>query len=222
MRMRTSSRRVEVFSIDPCRPSWPLIRRVAQRIRCGEVVAVPTDTVYGLAADPFREGAAERIFEIKRRPESNPILLLIDSLEQLNEVASDLPPTFRRIAAAFWPGPLTIVVPASPRVPSAITAGTGTVAVRLPAAPLIRRLIRASGCPLTGTSANLSGSPAATSANEVKRQLRGRVYHIVDGGNVDGGRSRLSQPSTILDLTSEPRIVRQGAVSWAELAKYLA
>jgi len=215
--MRGCSNRMEVFRIDPCRPSWPLIRRVAQRIRGGEVVAVPTDTVYGLAADPFREGVAERIFEIKRRPELNPILLLIDSVEQLKDVARDLPPVFKEIAAAFWPGLLTIVVPASPRVPAAITAGKGTVAVRLPAAPLIRRLIRASGCPLTGTSANLSGRPAATAADEVKRQLSGRVYHMVDGG-----RSSLRQPSTILDLTSEPRIVRQGAVSWTELAKYLA
>ena len=208
---------MKVFPIDRCRPSWPLIRRVAQLIRSGEVVAVPTDTVYGLAADPFREGVAERIFEMKRRPESNPILLLIDSLEQLSSLAQDLPPAFRRIAGAFWPGPLTLVVPASPLVPAAITAGTGTIAIRMPGAPLVRRLIRASGCPLTGTSANLSGSPAATTANEVKRQLSGRVYHIVDGG-----RSRLCQPSTILDLTSEPRIVRQGAVSWTELAKYLA
>ena len=208
---------MKVFPISPLRPSWTLIRSVAQLIRSGEIVAVPTDTVYGLAADPFRKGVAERIFEIKRRPESNPILLLIDSLEQLSSLAQDLPPAFRRIAGAFWPGPLTLVVPSSPLVPAAITAGTGTVAVRMPGAPLVRRLIRASGCPLTGTSANLSGSPAATTANEVKRQLSGRVYHIVDGG-----RSRLSQPSTILDLTSEPRIVRQGAVSWTELAKYLA
>lgn len=215
--MAASSRRVEVFRIHPHRPSWPVIRRVAQRIRGGEVVAVPTDTVYGLAGDPFRKGVAESIFEIKQRPESNPVLLLIDSLEQLSDVAVELPPTFRRIAAAFWPGPLTIVAPASRRVPAAITAGTGTVAVRLPAAPLIRRLIRAAGCPLTGTSANLSGSPAATTAEQVKRQLSGRVYHIVDGG-----RSPSRQPSTILDLTSEPRIVRQGAVRWTELAKYLS
>ena len=214
--MAASSRRTEVLRVHPHRPSWPVIRRVAQLIRGGEVVAVPTDTVYGLAADPFRQGVAERIFEIKQRPESNPILLLIDSPEQLRDVARDLPPAFPGIAAAFWPGPLTIVVPASARVPAAVTAGTGTVAVRLPAASLIRRLIRASGCPLTGTSANLSGSPAATTADEVKRQLSGRAYHIVDGG-----RSRLRQLSTILDLTSEPRIVRQGAVPWTELAKYL-
>ena len=215
--MAASSQRAEVFRIHPDRPSWPLIRRVARLIREGEVVAVPTDTVYGLAADPFRKGVAESIFEIKQRPESNPILLLIDSLEQLSDVARDISPAVRRIAAAFWPGPLTIVAPASPRVPAAITTGTGTVAVRLPAAALIRRLIRASGCPLTGTSANLSGSPAATSADQVKRGLSGRVYHIVDGG-----RSRLPQPSTILDLTSEPKIVRQGAVSWTELAKHLS
>ena len=202
--------------VDPHRPSWPALRRAAAAIRAGEVIAVPTDTVYGLAANPFHPAAAERIFAIKGRPESNPILLLIDSRAQLGLVTENLPEPFDRIAARFWPGPLTIVLPASAATPAAITARTGTVAVRLPASRLVRSLIRAAGCPLTGTSANRSGRRAATTASEVRRQLRKRVYYIVDGG-----RSRGRQPSAILDLTGRPRILRPGAVSWTQLEKYL-
>ena len=186
-------------------------------IRAGAVVAVPTDTVYGLAANPFDPAAVERLFAIKRRPESNPILLLLDSRRQLGLVARDLPKTFDRIAARFWPGPLTIVLPASSAVPKTITAGSGTIAVRLPASRLVRSLIRAAGRPLTGTSANLSGRPAATTAREVQLQLGRRIYYIVDGG-----RSRKRLPSTIVDLTGRPRILRPGAISWAQLEKYLS
>lgn len=202
--------------INPQRPSWVELRRAAAAIRAGEVIAAPTDTVYGLTANPFHAGAVKRLFAIKGRPESNPILLLIDSREQLGLVAGDLPESFGRIAARFWPGPLTIVVPASAAAPSAITAGTGTVAVRLPASRIARSLIRAARCPLTGTSANVSGRPAATTAREVQLQLGKRVYYIVDGG-----RSRGRQLSTILDLTGPPRILRRGAVSWTQLEKHL-
>lgn len=207
----------KVISIDPRRPSWRKIRRVAAAIRRGEVAATPTDTLYGLAADPFLPGVAQRIFTIKQRPESKPILLLIDSVEQLHRLARELPPFFPRLAAAFWPGPLTVILRAADKVPEAITAGTGTVAVRWPAAALVRALVRAAGSPLTGTSANLSGMPPATTAAEVKRQLGEKIYYIVDGG-----RSYHQQPSTILDLTSEPRIVRQGAIRWSQLREYLA
>ncbi len=205
-----------MIRVDPHRPSWAAVRRAAAAIRVGEVIAVPTDTVYGLAANPFDPGAVERLFAIKRRPESNPILLLIDSREHLALVARDLPKTFDRIAAHFWPGPLTIVLPANAAVPKTITAGTGTVAVRLPASRLVRSLIRAAGRPLTGTSANLSGRSAATTAREVQLQLGKQVYYIVDGG-----RSRWRRPSTILDLTGRGRILRPGAVSWAQLEKHL-
>ena len=205
-----------MIRVNPHRPSWADVRRAAAAIRVGEVIATPTDTVYGLAANPFDPAAVERLFAIKRRPESNPILLLIDSREQLVLVARDLPKTLDRIAARFWPGPLTIVLRASSAVPKTITAGTGTVAVRLPASRLVRSLIRAAGRPLTGTSANLSGRSAATTAREVQLQLGKRVYYIVDGG-----RSRWRQPSTILDLTGRARILRPGAVSWAQLEKYL-
>jgi L-threonylcarbamoyladenylate synthase len=201
-----------VVGIDPHRPDWPGVRRVAAVIRRGGVVAIPTDTVYGLAANPFLPGVAERIFRIKRRPETRPILLLIDSMDRLEGLVESLPPVFRKIAAAFWPGPLTLVLHASTSVPEAITAGTGTVAVRWPAAALPTALIRAAGAPLTATSANLSGRRAAVTVGEVQRQLGGRVDCIVDGG-----RAPRLLSSTIVDLTNGYRIVRQGAIPASRL-----
>ena len=214
--MAASYHRSPVVGIDPYRPQWPRIRRVAAVIRQGGVVAIPTDTVYGLAGDPFLPGVAERIFRIKRRPETRPILLLIDSLERLEGLVCAPPPVFRKIVAAFWPGPLTVILSASSRVPQAVTAGTGTVAIRWPAAALPRALIRAVGAPLTATSANLSGRRAALTAADVERQLGGSVDCIVDGG-----RAPRANPSTILDLTKEYRIVREGAVPAAQLRVFL-
>jgi L-threonylcarbamoyladenylate synthase len=212
-----SYRHSPVVVIDPYRPEWPCIRRVAAAIRQGGVVAIPTDTLYGLAGNPFLPGVAERIFRIKRRPESRPILLLVDSMERLQGLVCGPPPVFRKIAAEFWPGPLTVILRASDFVPEAITAGTGTVAVRWPAAALPRALIRAAGSPLTATSANLSGHRAAETAAEVECQLGGHVDCIVDGG-----RAPRTRPSTILDLTKEYRIVREGAVAASRLRAFLA
>lgn len=215
--MAASYRRSPVVLIDPYRPEWPRIRQVAAVIRQGGVVAIPTDTFYGLAGNPFLPGVAERIFRIKRRPETRPILLLIDSLERLENLVCAPPRVFQKIAAAFWPGPLTVILRASNRVPETITAGTGTVAVRWPAAALPRALIRAAGSPLTATSANLSGRRAALTAADVEHQLGGSVDCIVDGG-----RAPRTGPSTILDLTKEYRIVREGAVPASRLRAFLA
>jgi L-threonylcarbamoyladenylate synthase len=180
------------------------------------VVAIPTDTVYGLAGDPFRPGVVERIFRLKQRAENQPILLLIDSLDRLRGLVRDVPRGFRTIANRFWPGPLTVILAAAESVPRSVTAGTGTVAVRWPASPFVRALIREAGAPLTGTSANLSGRPAAVTAEEATRQVGGGVYYVVDGG-----RSPSRLPSTLLDLTGKPRIVRNGAVPAARLKTYL-
>ncbi|MEX2299705.1 MAG: L-threonylcarbamoyladenylate synthase [Bryobacterales bacterium] len=205
-----------VVVIDPWRPQWPLVRGAAALIRQGGVLAIPTDTLYGLAGNPFLPGVAERIFRIKRRPENQPLLLLIDSMDRLECLVDTPPRAFRRIAAAFWPGPLTIILRAKAAVPDAVTAGTGTVAVRWPAAALPRALIRAAGSPLTATSANVSGRRAAQTAAEVQHQLGGAV-----DGIVDGGRAPRTRPSTIIDLTKEYRMVREGAVPASLLRPFL-
>lgn len=203
--------------LDPHRPSWSEVRRAAQKIRQGEVIATPTDTLYGLAADPFQARAVERIFEIKRRPETHPILLLIDSDAQLEAACEEPPELFHTLASEFWPGPLTMILRATERVPDVVTAGTGTVAVRRPAAEIPRRLARLAGRPLTGTSANVSGRPAAQTAREVQQQLGNDLPLILDGG-----RSPSTLPSTIIDLTGRLRIIRPGVISEARLRRYLA
>ena len=204
---------MQSWTINRFRPAWNDIRQAAAAVRCGQVLAIPTDTVYGLAADPFNVSAVQRVFHIKRRPETLPILLLIGQNSQLDGLIEGPPPeTFERLAAAVWPGPLTMILRASPRIPSIVTAGTGTIAVRLPAAPIPRALARLAG-PITGTSANLSGRPAARTADDVKQQLASCVQsNRTPPDIIDGGPSRTLRPSTIVDLTGAPRILRQGAI----------
>ena len=193
--------------VNPAQLSRSALGRVAHGIRAGQVAAIPTDTVYGLAADPFQPAVVERIFRLKGRPEGKPLLLLAASRQQAEELAARLPEVFAVLAARFWPGPLTMIVAASPAIPQAVTAWTGTVAVRVPGAVLTRELIRAAGRPLTGTSANRSGQPAAESAAQVREQFPAGLDWILDGGP-----ARASAPSTIVDLTGRPRVVREGAI----------
>ncbi len=198
-------------------PPLGALRRASSEIRRGRVVAARTDTLYGLLADASNEAALRRVFRAKGRPESKPILLLVDSEAQLARLVRHFSPEFAPLARAFWPGPLTMVLPASSRVPSLVTAGSGTVAVRQPASPLVRCLARHAGCALTGTSANRSGQRGARSADEVVSQLRFRVPLVLDSGRVSE-----PEPSTILDLTAElPRILRQGRVSRAAIERTL-
>jgi L-threonylcarbamoyladenylate synthase len=181
-------------------------------LHAGGVIAFPTDTAYGLGADPFSERAVRRIFEIKGRAEDKPILLLVNSVEMARRVAT-ITDRAMAVAARFWPGPLTMILPARPNVPSLVTAGTGTIGVRWPAAPFANRLLSAWDGPITATSANRSGMESAVTAAEVRIQLEGRATMLIDGGPLParGG-------STLLDLTQTPaRILREGPVSIADL-----
>ncbi len=215
--MTASLRRARVLPIHPTRPQWRRVRIAAAAIRRGELLVIPTDTVYGLAADPFCKAAVERIFHVKKRAKNQPLLLLVDRAERLPELIAEMPESLPKIAADFWPGPLTVILPAGPKIPKGIAAGTDTVAVRVPAAPLTRAIIGASGGVLTGTSANLSGEPPASTAAEATRQFGDSVYYIVDGGPAPR-----RQPSTILDLSANnPRIVRRGSLPWTRLTSYL-
>jgi L-threonylcarbamoyladenylate synthase len=181
-------------------------------LRAGGVVGLPTDTNYGLAADPFNQRAVSQIFNIKGRPETKPILLLVDSLEMTEQIT--LPNVlFRKVARAFWPGPLTLVLPARPAVSEGVTAGSGTVGVRWPLAPFATELVHHFGGPLTATSANRSGKPACVTATEVQNQLGSTLSILVDGGELPsrGG-------STLLDLTADPpTLLREGPVDFDTL-----
>ena len=186
-------------------------------ILSGKVVAFPTDTFYGLGADPFNLAAVSEIFRIKGRTADRPIPLLVDSIDQAADVAQNPPKLFFTLAEKFWPGALTLVVPASAQIPLKVTANTGKVGLRWPLAPFVVALIAAAGRPLTGTSANLSDREPCSTADEVDCQIGDVLPLILDGGLTRGGLA-----STVVELTGNSgHIVRQGGVPESELKEYL-
>ena len=181
----------------------------AEVISRGGVMAFRTDTFYGLGADPFNAAAVARIRELKGREDDKPILLLVSDQDQIERVIAQRTEAFARVAAAFWPGPLTIVGVAVAALPEAITAGTRTVGVRLPADESVRALVRECGGVLTATSANPSGREPARSAQAVAEYFPGNDLDLI----LDGGEVTITEPSTVLDATiSPPRVVREGAI----------
>jgi tRNA threonylcarbamoyl adenosine modification protein (Sua5/YciO/YrdC/YwlC family) len=183
----------------------------------GKVLAFPTDTFYGLGADPFNLAAVSEIFRIKRRLADRPLPLLVDSIDQAGDLAHNPPKLFYTLAQKFWPGPLTLVVPASRQVPLKVTANTGKVGLRWPLAPFVVALIAAAGRPLTGTSANLSDGESCSTADEVDCQLGDVLPLILDGGLTRGGLA-----STVVEITGEiGRILRPGGIPESDLKEYL-
>ena len=184
-------------------------------LRNGGVIAYPTDTVYGLGAGIGFPRAIERIYAVKERPLSMPLPLLLDDVFQLTELADSVPPLARLLMEKFWPGGLTLVLPASSSVPDFITAGGKTVAVRIPDHPVPLALIKALGTPIVGTSANLSGQPSALTADEVYSQIGAKIDFVIDGGWCPDGKE-----STIIDVTGvKPVILREGAISRVEIER---
>ncbi len=212
--------RAEILKISNDKPEASLIRYAADQIRAGEVLGMPTDTFYGLAADPFNLRAVDRVYEIKSRSRYKPLSLLIESVEQAEEMARPLPEEFEALARKFWPGPLTIIVKASSRLPLKVTANTGNVALRIPNSRIPLAVVQAAQIPITATSANLSGEAECTTALAVRDQLKDRISIIVDGGT-----SPREVPSTIVDLTDEDarwRILREGAIPSQEISEFFA
>jgi L-threonylcarbamoyladenylate synthase len=193
------------------------IRRGAEVIRAGGLVAFPTETVYGLGADALSERAVARIFEAKERPRGNPLIVHLASAAALESVAERVPLRARDAAARFWPGPLTLVLPRGGAVPLITTGGLDTVAVRVPSHPVARALIEASGRPIAAPSANRSGRPSPTRARHVLDDLDGRIEMILDGGPTQVGVE-----STVLDTTADPPILlRPGGVTLEALQQCL-
>ncbi len=208
----------EILRISAQSPSADVLRYAAERLLHGEVVAIPTDTVYGLAADPFNLSAVEEIFRVKGRAEERALPILVNSLDQAMLLAREVPRNFLRLAEEFWPGALTLVVDASHRLPLKVTANTGRIALRWPRSEVVARLIEEFDGPLTGTSANLSGSPACSSAEQVFDQIGDRLQVILDAGE-----TKSSRPSTIVELHGDTwRILREGAISAKEISAALA
>ena len=195
------------------------VPQAAEIIRAGGLVAIPTETVYGLGANAMDEEAVAKIFLAKGRPQDNPLIIHISCAEELTRYCHDIPEAAWRLAERFWPGPLTMVLPVKPCVPKRTTAGLSTVAVRCPKTQVTRELIRAAGVPIAAPSANLSGKPSTTTAAHVLHDYGtgGRIDAIIDGGPCEVGVE-----STIVDLTGEkPRLLRPGGITPEELRDLL-
>lgn len=192
-----------------CPADYPALTRAARIIAQGGVIAFPTDTVYGLCCDLFNPDAVARIYEIKGRPATMPLIAMLAECGQWPQVATALPNAARQFMQRWWPGPLTIILPARPDIPEPVLGGGATIGVRIPDHPVALKLLHLTGRPLATTSANLSGQPSVNTATEVAAQLGRRVDLILDAGDAPGGI-----PSTILDCTTTPpTILRQGPIT---------
>ncbi len=205
-----------MLRIHPDEPEPRLVSQVVASLQRGDVVALPTDTFYGLAVDPVNLRAVERIYELKTRAKHKPLSLLISDMAQAYELAREIDNTFDKLAERFWPGPLTIVVKAGSKLPLRVTANTGNVALRVPEAQICRSVVQALGLPITATSANLSGLSECTYAGCVREQFGDKIPLIVDGGP-----TARAVATTIVDLSGGGNswtILREGAIPTYEVA----
>ena len=209
----------EILSVHPDEPQPDRIDYIVSCLRKGNVVALPTDTFYGLAVDPVNLRAVERIYQIKKRLKHKPLSLLIASVSQAYELAHDTDVLFDKLVERFWPGPLTIIVRAGTKLPLRSTANTGNVALRVPDAVIPRAVVECFGLPITATSANLQGASECTHASCVRDQIGDRIPLIVDGGP-----TARTLPTTIVDLSLGPgrwEVLREGAIPTHEIVMAL-
>ncbi len=188
-------------------------QKAADIIKKGGIVAIPTETVYGLAADAFNEEAIKKIFWAKGRPSDNPLIVHIADLNDIYLVVSKFPDIAKKLAEKFWPGPLTMILPKKSSVPDSVTAGMESVAVRFPSHPIAREIIKKANCPLVAPSANISGKPSPTSFGHVVNDLSGKIDAIVDGGECSIGVE-----STVVSLLEAvPKILRPGVITVSDI-----
>lgn len=193
------------------------IVRAAREIKAGEIVAFPTETVYGLGANAFDENAVRKIFVAKKRPADNPLIVHIWNKEQFLEVSSEVNPKTLVLIEKFFPGPLSVLVRKSPKIPNVVTAGLPTVSVRMPSSPIALKFLKACGVPVAAPSANLSGRPSATSWKHVLHDLDGRIPLALKGPN-----SKFGMESTVIDCTRDPPVLlRPGAIPLEEIEKVI-
>jgi L-threonylcarbamoyladenylate synthase len=205
------------LTVDPRHPQPDIVAQAAAVLKAGGVVAFPTETVYGLGANALDAESVARIFTAKGRPSNNPLIVHTTSVAAAKQLCGEWSGNAQRLAEGFWPGPLTLVLPKADRVPSIVTAGGPTVAIRLPDHPVARALIEAAGVPLAAPSANLSTRVSAVRAEHVLKMLDGRIEMVLDGGPTPGGLE-----STVVDLShDQPRILRPGLVAADRIAAAL-
>jgi len=207
----------EMCPIDPAQPDQSLLEKAAAVVKNGGIVIFPTRTLYGIGVDAFNREAVNRVFRIKQRDAQNPLSVLIRSRDAVAALAAKIPSAAEKFMAALWPGRLTIVFSARPNVLSSLTAGTGKIGIRMPEHPAASGLVESLNCPLTATSANLSGQPGADSVDQLPVELLRNVDLVIDAGKLKGGIG-----STVVDVTvSPPVILREGEVSRKELFGFL-
>jgi len=207
----------DVLRVDPANPDNELIARAAECLRAGGLVAFPTETVYGLGAHALDRAAILRVFAAKERPATDPLIVHLATLDAATALVEQIPPAAIELAARFWPGPLTMVLKKSARVPDEVTAGLATVAIRVPSHPVARALLERARIPVAAPSANLFSRPSPTRAAHVLADLNGRIDMIVDGGVTEVGLE-----STVVDLSGPiPTVLRPGAVDLDALRQVL-
>jgi L-threonylcarbamoyladenylate synthase len=213
LRLPVDNTQMRRVFVDPESPQRDAIQEAAKWIVNGGVVALPTDTLYGLAADPFSAAAVARVFAVKGRAAERALPLIAADAAQVTTHLGRLPAIAQRLADRFWPGPLTLLLAAPPALAADVSGGTGKVGVRVPADPVARAICAQARQPITATSANVSGQPATADPGEVERTVGDRIDLLVDTGTTRGGA-----PSTIVDATgAEAVLVRAGAISWEEI-----
>lgn len=199
----------KLVKVDTENPEKSVLTEAAEILKNGGLVAFPTETVYGLGANGLDEKACKRIYEAKGRPSDNPLILTIGDLDGLYKIVGKVTENAKKIINAFWPGPITLVLPKADCVPETVTGGLDTVAVRYPSNKIARELIKIAGIPVAAPSANSSGKPSPTRASHVEFDLNGKIEMIIDGGAADWGLE-----STILDVSEDkPVLLRPGAVT---------
>ena len=209
--------KTEIITVNPDNINLVYIKDAAEKIKDGGLVAFPTETVYGLGADTFNPKAAAKIFEAKKRPLEDPLIVHIAQQNELYKLTENIPDMALKLADEFWPGPLTLVLEKSKNVPDIVTAGLDTIAVRVPANRVALALIKFSETPIAAPSANLFGRPSPTAAQHVLDDLSGKIDIVIDGG-----RASVGVESTILDLTQNPPVIlRPGGVSVEELDRVI-
>jgi L-threonylcarbamoyladenylate synthase len=207
----------KILSVKDIQTDIDNIQLVADTLRTGGLAAMPTETVYGIATNALDEKAVSRIFSVKGRPQDNPLIVHIADVEELSALVQEITLNARKLAEAFWPGALTMVLPSSGLIPKSVNAGLGTIAVRMPGLPVTREIIRRAGVPIAAPSANISGSPSPTTAQHCIDDLWGKVELIADGGECTVGLE-----STVISLaTATPCILRPGMITPEQIAEAL-
>ena len=210
--------KVRILDVNPDHPDPGITRMAGEMIRKGGVVVFPTQCLYGLGADARNAEAVARIFAIKRRPPTKPLLILIPGRNDLATVTDTIPLAAKRIMDAFWPGNVTLLFTSNASLPASLTAGTGKIGVRLPLHPVAAELVRIVGGPITGTSANLSGFPGATAIDELEWDISGQVDLVLNAGSLKGGIG-----STIVDITVNPPVIlREGIITAKKIFEALS